>query len=354
MKNKKLTLGLAIVVAIAVVFTGTFAWFSTEKTVLNKLSTDGDNSVDTEIVENFPNKVLEPGVEVTKEVHVVQTGTGKAITRVRFEEALQMFVADTSGKELKVTETASATPAANQVPKKMSREAFDNKIAAAGFVAADKVIPANMPAGATGVEMYMRSYNKNDSNDTTVYEYLAAYVYTDSDPSKSYVQPLKVTVDTDNPEDPSKVTFAYPYFTLQALKETVHTMAPDTVIPHDILEMTFGTEVASISTWTGAPTDKWFYDTDGWFYWGNVLSSGSATELLLKSIEMSGDAGNEYFGSKYNINVRMQSVQPSIEAATAEWAAKNPLTVDPFFTTIPNQQGNMTAEAVDLVTALCS
>lgn len=352
MNSKKLiTIGATTILSAAIILSGTFAWFTAEKTVTNKLSTDGDNSIDTEIVENFPNEPLYPGVDVTKEVKVIQTGTGKAITRVRLEETLQLFEsADNGGyKELVVYPENSPIDPANAsglVAKKISREAFDATVLASGFDPAADLVTAGIPAG---VELYQRSYQ---SGDKTVWQYIAAYN------NNGVLETMTVTANEADPGNVSQLTLKYNAFKLLPLVETVHNsaLAISDAIDHNYIELLFGATVKPISEWDRASTgDVWYYDESGWFYYGQVLSAGSATSMLLEKVAMSSEAGNEYFGTKYNLNVRMQSVQPTLDAATAEWNAR-PITVDPYFTitTSLNSQSNMSADALALVTVLCN
>ena len=81
--NKKLTAigGLA---ALAVVG-GTWAFFTQDTTIHNKLTTDGMYGLNT--TEKFnPGSEWAPGTEVEKKITVKNTGTGAVLVRVKMDE----------------------------------------------------------------------------------------------------------------------------------------------------------------------------------------------------------------------------------------------------------------------------
>ncbi|MCL2003885.1 MAG: BspA family leucine-rich repeat surface protein [Oscillospiraceae bacterium] len=50
-----------------------------------------------------------------------------------------------------------------------------------------------------------------------------------------------------------------------------------------------GSAPAPIADWDGDPVNRWFRDSDGWYYWGAPLEAGEATSLLLNAIEFKAD-----------------------------------------------------------------
>ena len=84
LRKKAPVLGLAALLVIALIG-GTFAYFSQSSTVDNYLSA---NSYDSTITENFvpPTDGLAPGVDVTKEVAVANTGDVDMLVRVTYTE----------------------------------------------------------------------------------------------------------------------------------------------------------------------------------------------------------------------------------------------------------------------------
>ncbi|MDR3313639.1 MAG: hypothetical protein LBS96_04185, partial [Oscillospiraceae bacterium] len=71
----------------------------------------------------------------------------------------------------------------------------------------------------------------------------------------------------------------------------------------------FGTpELHPLSEWE-KPTKAWFYDEDGWVYYGDILKPGEMTPLLLANFYVLPDsplAGGEE--NRYRLLVRPQSV----------------------------------------------
>lgn len=62
--------------------------------------------------------------------------------------------------------------------------------------------------------------------------------------------------------------------------------------------------IYDIAGWNGC-TDAWYLDaTTGWFYWGNVLNSGTQTDKLLDAVKLLTDVDKDF---EYIINVNMHA-----------------------------------------------
>ena len=62
--------------------------------------------------------------------------------------------------------------------------------------------------------------------------------------------------------------------------------------------------IYDIADWNGC-TDAWYLDaTTGWFYWGNVLNSGTQTDKLLDAVKLLTDVDKDF---EYIINVNMHA-----------------------------------------------
>lgn len=102
--RQKRTLIGAVCVAAVIMAGSTFAWFTSQDEVTNRLTASADYGVS--IVEDFtPPKDMTPGQEVTKTASVVNTGNIDAFVRVALENYLKITTYSTAA-------TATATPTA--------------------------------------------------------------------------------------------------------------------------------------------------------------------------------------------------------------------------------------------------
>lgn len=369
MNTKKTILTVGVVVlSLALLIAATYAWFTTEQTVLNEFSTKADANSDlgVEIVEDFDEekgKDFQPGLDVKKDVKVVQTGTGSAIARVRFEEVLNMFEAAQHGTtgEWILKEYTSSTPVpssttglpagASYYPAKTTWEGFLNKANGAGLSEiADADIPAALkPAAAEGTLKIYGKVTQTQQAGKRVYtvSYLAALQIGTGNYAGAHAgeyQVVNITVgklpgqDLNAPMQNATtylqaaaqaglVELSYRNFAKLPQQSAVHNSAGTIHLQdntgadaHAIISMLFGNEVYPISEYaTRGLGNWWYYDTDGWYYYAQKLEGGSTTPSVLKSVSMSGDAGNNWLGVHYDINVRLQGLQPLAEAISAEW-----------------------------------
>lgn len=93
MKKRNLMLGSAIMLAVLLVVGGTLAWFTAETQPINNEFTAG--TVEIELIDVFdgaPN--VNPGDCYTKEVAVKNTGTKRAMVRVKESTAITGYTGD--------------------------------------------------------------------------------------------------------------------------------------------------------------------------------------------------------------------------------------------------------------------
>jgi len=93
-KNKKVILGGTVVVALAIVMAGTFAWFTDSDEVVNKMKLANFDVKITEEWEEEEWQNLEPDAEVDKVMRVSNNGSAPAVVRVSLSETLQLFEAE--------------------------------------------------------------------------------------------------------------------------------------------------------------------------------------------------------------------------------------------------------------------
>ena len=90
-KKKPIILVAAIILAVVTAISAsTFAWFTAQDTVVNRIETAKLVDGAVTIIETFdPDDRLEPGVGITKKVGAINTGDAPALVRISFEEMLQ-------------------------------------------------------------------------------------------------------------------------------------------------------------------------------------------------------------------------------------------------------------------------
>ena len=92
MKNKKKPIILITAILLAVitaVSAATFAWFTAQDQVVNRIETAKLSDGDVSIIETFdPTDRLEPGVDINKDVGAINTGDAPVLVRISFSEVL--------------------------------------------------------------------------------------------------------------------------------------------------------------------------------------------------------------------------------------------------------------------------
>ncbi|MGL5378347.1 TasA family protein [Clostridium sp.] len=309
-KNKKVVLLATALVSSAIIIGATYAWFTAEETVLNNFNSK--NVIGVDLVEDFDSigaGDLKPGVTINKRVSVIQTGTGSAVTRVRLEEMLQKFEAKVDGGLAVYNEVTSNPADASLKAVTISKEGRDAKINALGLTQITDT--GRILGGSAPVELLV--YEKQTASVSgTTYQYIGFNKIDDD----TY-QLVDLTTSAD------KITgVTYQFNKKLDAVTAIHLLNNgDTALDPDhgdIILTLNGTKVKPIANWTG-PEDAWFYDTDGWAYYGKLLSEGTSTPTLLETVELDKKVGNEANDIDYKINVRMQAVQPTWEAIEAEW-----------------------------------
>jgi len=105
--NKRLILTGAIVLALVLAISSTFAWFTANATVKNRLATkDGLANVKPQEVFVEPDD-WKPGQKITKEVSAINTGSAPALVRFTFEEFLKINLP--AGQQTNVFDSADLT-----------------------------------------------------------------------------------------------------------------------------------------------------------------------------------------------------------------------------------------------------
>jgi len=134
--NKKKPIILAAVILMAVVTAisaSTFAWFTAQDTVVNKIETAKLTDGDVTIIETFdPEDSLMPGVDINKDVGAINTGDAPALVRISFSESLLKLLPKNPGEYQVRTadcfldeKTADAAWALRHVPEEVDISKFE-------------------------------------------------------------------------------------------------------------------------------------------------------------------------------------------------------------------------------------
>lgn len=315
LKSKKLLLSVCVALALVVVLSGTFAWFTAKDSVTNHFETSLITDGSVEIVEVFtPPTEWVPGQTVTKQVAVANTGSGDVLVRVSFEEVMKLLQIPSNGYN---------TPATgDQVAQYFNADAY---------LAAPWTDTTGLTVtGASGLNIRMQKVTAADGG--VAYSFVALYQIPSGDDAGKY---QRVTADFDL--DGTNLTvsnvkyWAFPGTTTATAAwakfadpktSAVPTIRPTADIDYPITDpnkkITLDyTDAASVKG--AAPTDgKWWYNSaDGFFYYIGKLSSGEISANLLDSLTLDPSATSEYAGMSFDLIVNMEAIQNTQAAISA-------------------------------------
>lgn len=320
MKNKKkIALG-AGVLAAAMVFGGTFAWFQTTDSVKNQF---GMENFDVAISEDFdPSVPVAPGADITKNVQIENGGNVDVVIRVKLEETLRMLEQEKGEGVDKVklswADSADAAKAGNNIPAKVSKEMYTAKTTA---VDTKKIENATLNPTDGDVEVWQKT---TTTGANTVYSYFAVKKV------GTEYQLVKATPTGDDKANPNAFTIQYGYNTWHndaasgihgkddATLDTYYTTAGGTGKFHNAVKLNFGDNV-QVDGKALAETTTWYLADDGYFYYCKPLAGGSISEPLLKSVQFAKEAGNALRGAQYTLTPVMEAIQKDHEAVKGSW-----------------------------------
>ncbi len=325
--KKKRVLAVSILLAALIIAGGTFAWFTSKDEVTNKLSAKNDYQV--LITETFevPTQWT-PGVEVEKDVAVVNTGSVDAFVRLSLENNVidvttlttSTTLDETNGVILSTAE-ATALQAGNQLVY--------------GTVKDDGTLE-------DGLVVYLRSEkNTNDlgdSDDGTLVdkEYVGYYQSTSTVDNKSTttyyeVKILKSVSNTTNYQsittsDGTILYYAYVIKNTASESKTMtlnyeemsSTKTGDEYTAGGYIVATYNVGTDSIPNYITINInlvkgweEYWYYNSaDNYFYYKGIVESGKETNKLVDSVTLDSDVKQDaYYSFDYYLTVALDSVQ---------------------------------------------
>jgi len=354
-KRKPLILATAIVLALVTIVGATFAWFTANDSVKNRLATK-DALANVHIQETFvePDD-WKPGQTITKEVAVADVGSAPALVRVSFKEDLTV-------NQPPVGEATIFTDAMENATKKPLL--FDNT-AYAGPEWVEVTTTANATMG--GIKLAA------DYSPVKVYAmYVAPSTPTPpggSIGSYSFVMWAPIAGMTNTPANVGDGTGTELNGKLQAIKfDRVWNGDTKTLTLNNISYMTYPAPINQLADWSAAkpatadigksvaeglinamaavsgkypsniqlnynnatpggvaatPTaGSWYYNAnDGYFYYIGLVMPGTITPYMLKSLLLKGDADSDnYANMTFELEVVMKAIQHTKDAVDTEWS----------------------------------
>jgi len=357
-KNKKLIMVLAIVLAVATAAAGaTFAWFTANDQVINHMETDQFSNRDVRIAEIFdPTDPFNPGVDINKDVWVVNTSDTNALVRVSFAESLLLLA--NNGNAIKANAGwTPATTGTTTMPQMMSANAFN----AGGYYNGWNDLsatPLPAPFSTSGtiptdvVVLWDDTVIGTPPNEKTKFEFVAYHVI--NAPGTSYDGKYQ-TVDFKSVQNGNDIIFSdfgylqfeqsataaqgrwaqlnsflppavtgttFTDLTLYPLASPLRQNADfvaNTVLspglradsvadPNHYIELAFTPNVKTDLS-TCVKGDWWYNQADGYFYYIGSVDSGQTSEKILDAVGMKQAATSAYCLAEFDLLVCMEAVQ---------------------------------------------
>jgi len=339
MKNKKLMLGLAVALAIVMTLSGTFAWFTTQQSAINKFKTDSIADGSVNLVEVFtPPEDWRPGETIVKDVSVVNNGEGDVLVRVSFEEVMRAL-------SVPAIASGSAYAGGTAIPQTSNIAAYTS---ANGWTAPGAgYTVSGLPAGVT---MLMKTATSGSGsslryaysffffapvsyNGNTVNQKVTADVAVSGTPGNitltvsnaqfyAFAGVTTTTAAWANFAVPTLPTYTPPLSATPAVRPLADISWPATDMPGGVtaagkmIEIIYGSP-AGLSTIT---PNTWFYNAaDGFFYYIGKLESGAMSTSLITALVMDDNAGLEYASMEFDLVVNMEAIQNTYAAITSAW-----------------------------------
>ena len=346
--DKKLLVGSAAVAAM-VVAGATFAWFTSQDEVTNRLSAEADYNVS--ITESFtPPEDWTPGQKINKDVSAVNTGNIDSLVNLTFGHSFTV-----TGKGTPITASAAATAGLDNAVEITADEA---KAAQAGgyiiYKKDDEVTENNAmeassaPFTDNGLYLFRREIKKTVGNDNKLtsvgYEYSGYYVKggkyyrveiaddavalkTDS-PEVDTVNTTKVNIPTVGDAyvytygDGTEVTWTF-VKELEADTTTVDNKTTNFADAKGIRITYAGKDatttdddiVVYVAFAENAQTNYTYNATNKKFYYNYVLPAGGETKgALITSVTLGSETKeNAYIKLDYDLDVILDSIQASVD-----------------------------------------
>lgn len=287
----------AVLVALAILLTGTFAWVSISQEALNEKLEDSN-----------PGGRLHDDYDGTnKDVYVENFGAAPIFARIRLDEYMEIG----AGAGLKDGDegygTKSVTKVGNQAADINDTSTWTTHIPNADDTAlCDKGFHDYIEWTMGGSTTYMPTFNKN--KDSLKSDINGTFAGPDEDVNTKEDQYADY-IDYSDPANASKTDDAVYDNDDNNVDEGDAAVEPDNITKkeetHEV-QTTLDATVLTMEEWKamGSPMGNyWVYDTDGWAYWALPIQPGKATGLLLDGLTEKDTPQERWY---YAINVVAQ------------------------------------------------
>lgn len=310
-KNKKQTakqkriLVASILLAGMIVAGGTFAWFTSQDEVTNKLT--ASNNYGVSITEDFtPPSNWTPGQVVNKDVSVVNTGNVDAFVKVSLSNTLDLTTLTKDGIAISNNTDFSDAVKLDDV-EVASLQAGGRLVWEAGAKPKTETVGTGYKPSATGLYVFERDLDI--ATDTRTYEYVGYYY----DGTNYYALN---TIKGDKTEGFSAYLKTTSSKSTGLLMTFNYANVDDTEKPHIVAKYNAGTDdtkddiivnINLVSNWN----TYWTFDkTENVFYYNDTVKAGDASKRLIESLELDDSVSNEaYYSFDYNLKITADSVQ---------------------------------------------
>lgn len=363
-KNRKKVLVASCILAALIVGSSSFAWFTSQDEVTNRLA--ASNNYGVTITESFtPPTQWVPGQEINKDVGAVNTGNVDAFVRMAISNKLNL-TAYTEGKQLPKdgngkynvapTDTANLVVLNKEFTDAVEENSSNNAVGAradevttiqAGgklvIAAGDTVSPsdaqnipsANYKPSKTGLYIFQREikYLSDYTYDYAGYYYVATEgdtggngtYYAIDIASDALIKNTDGTVTLDNSSnkitlkatknqvlDDSNVKLNYDKVTTNNVVTATYVGADNTKDTDDDIII----NINLAETWS----NFWSYDTvTNKFYLNSTLSAGKESAKLIDSVTLDSKVQKQaYIDFNYDLTVSLESIQVAYDEAKSD------------------------------------
>jgi len=331
-RNRKVVVGLSVVLALIITLSATFAWLTAKAQKENVFKNSGYSNSDFVVIdEYFPDPELKIGETNTKEVTIVNTGSEAALVRVTFEEMVKLL-----GNNGAITMTESSTPEAGMIPVPVNNELLTP---GNGWTDITEDID---PAVPTGIKVFKKNniYNGYYSygTDPIKYQKISVSLTDNLDDTYTLKNNIKYAYYTDKAADYGSWNKQHnwapwaepvPLYTASSSDTPAAAEIYTSSLTLDVLLKYYDEEIATTPT-----QGKWYYNpNDGYFYWIGVLGGGESTDMLLSGVGIDGGANQAIWQKyEYTLIVALEVLQAHKSALTdteaegtaAGWRLNNP------------------------------
>ena len=295
-RRKLWTSGAAILAALAILLTGTFAWKSISQTALNEAA--GQNNHGGRLHDDFNGQNKDIYVENFTDPN---NGGAPIYARIRLDEYMEIGADAGARRDAPDRDARPLVSSANINDVRT----WTTRLPGSTSVSTDGDFQKYWHWDMGGSTVYMPTFNMNkdslaaeingtfagpDSDTATNADRYGDYViYTDG---QTIIQDEVWDMDSNN-EDEGRLSQEGVNISLN--RNVQHTAKP-----------TLNASVVTMQEWIdmGSPVGPyWVYDVDGWAYWAQPIKPGEATGLLLNSIQLTMEPEGGWY---YAINVVAQ------------------------------------------------